>query len=1343
MTRKNPIFILLIFFAPLWGAANPQSVRFKNLNVEDGLSSNWVKCFLEDSRGFLWIGTSDGLNRYNGYQFETYKYSSDSIESLNDNNINVIFEDRNKKLWVGTHWGINLYLRDQNRFMSIPGLENYVSDIFELPNGELLIGSPGGLYLLNPKSLSVLQINPRLKIEKISGDSYGNIFIAGAHGACLFKASEIPNALFKPPDDETSLLSGCFINSMLIDSHDRIWLGTSSYGLTLLIPDSTHTRFSSQRFQHDRNVPSSLSKGAILSIEEGPDGNIWVGLENGGLNILTPPDKKNDQPVVEHFTHSPVDKRSLSFNSIHALYKDSKGIMWLGLYSNGVDFYHQNLFQFSHYYSLPGVQNSLTSNSVNTFLELENEILIGTENGLNTLNKQSGDIGLYLPETEDQDRQIVWSLLRDKKGRIWIGTWDNGIIVYDPETGEKRNFRHDPDNPHSLGNNHVFGIIEDSRGTIWVACLGGGLNRYSPEKQNFKRYQFGNPVNSISNDWVVTLMESSNEEIWISTTRGLNVLNLKTNRFHTFWHAQDNPASISSDNAICLFEDSKKNIWIGTKNGLNLFIRKDSSFMRYGTNHGLSDNTINAIREDESGNLWVSSKKGLSRIVNGISCPKSPVIQNFDIHDGLQGLEFNRRSALRTKDGRLFFGGMNGFNVFDPQDIRTETHHPPVAFSDFLLFNKTAEIGTPNAPLEKHINECRKVELQHDQSVFTIKFASPEYLHPQKVKYAYQLKGFDAQWTEADQSRSATYTNLNAGEYTFLVAGTTGTDFNYNTAASVSIIIHPPWWLSLPAKILYVILIVLTLYFFRRYTIISVNMKNKLWLDHLQKEKEEELTQMKLQFFTNISHELRTPLTIILNPLIKLKEKWNNSPELQIIHHNFLKINRLVDQILNFRRIESGAMPVSKTPFDVICTVKATADNFAYQARAAKIDLFFQTTHSKLLIIHDQEKIDLILTNLISNAIKFTPKKGEIYIETALNTDTLILKVTDTGTGIPEPEMQKIFDRFYSAGKANSSSGIGLNLVKRVTELLNGTVTVESRPGQGSSFTIRLPLSENEILEASPGSSLTMISKINLPDSSQQIAAPSENITVMVVDDDPEICDTIRESLKDWFYVTTECDAKEGIKRIKSVVPDLVISDVMMPDINGYELCEKIKTDLRTSHIPVILLTADSSRTGRLEGFETGADDYLCKPFEADILISRIRNLIKQRERLKHQLIRQDLTINPESKIRESERRFLQQVLDIIKDHFEDPEFNAYAVIEQSGMSRSVFYKKFKAVSNQSVSELIKQNRLRRASQLLSEGKLSVSEVAYVCGFSDPSYFNRVFKEEFQVTPGEFVSKPN
>lgn len=1342
MTPKNPITILLICLSTFYSTTNSQSIRFKNLNVEDGLSSNWAKCFLEDSRGFLWIGTSDGLNKYDGFEFETYKYKGENDTSLNDNNINVIFEDQNKNLWVGTHRGINLYLRDQNRFMSIAGLENYVSDIFELPNGELLLGSPGGLYLLNPKSLSVLQINQHLKIENIAADSLGNIFMAGANGAYMFKASEIPNALFTPPSDENSILSGCFINSMLIDSQNRIWLGTSSCGLTLLLPDSTHTTFSSHKFKHHAELPESISKGAVLAIEEGAEGKIWLGLENGGLNILTPPKTKGDSSVFEHFTHSPVDKFSLSFNSIHSLYKDSKGIMWIGLYSNGVDFYHKHLFRFGHYYSVPEAANSLSSNSVNTFLELEDEILIGTEKGLNSFNKHSEDINLYLADAGNKDPLIVWSLLRDKKGRIWVGTWDNGIIVYDPETGEKINFRNDPDNPHSLGNNHVFGILEDSRGTIWVACLGGGLNRYNPEKKNFKRYQFGNPVNSISNDWVITLLESSHDELWISTTRGLNVLNLQTGRFHTFWHDQNNPASISSDNAICLFEDSEKNIWIGTKNGLNLFVRKDSSFIRYGMDERLPDNTINAIQEDASGNLWISSKKGLSKIVNATSCPQKPTVQNFDIHDGLQGLEFNRRSALRTKEGHLFFGGMNGFNVFDPKVITTETRHPSVAFSDFLLFNKSAEIGTPKSPLERHINECRKVELEHYESVFTIKFSAPEYLHPQKVKYAYKLKGFDQHWTEADQSRSATYTNLNAGEYTFLVATSTGTDFNYDAAASVKITIHPPWWLSLPTKISYVILIVLTLYFFRRYTIISVNMKNKLWLDHLQKEKEEELTQMKLQFFTNISHELRTPLTIILNPLNKLKEKWHDSSEFQMVHHNFVKINRLVDQILNFRRIESGAMPVNKSPFDIIQSVKTIAENFAYQARAGKIDLFLQTSHSKLLIIQDQEKTELILTNLISNALKFTPPKGEIHIETALNNETLILKVSDSGKGIPESEMEKIFDRFYSAGKTNSSSGIGLNLVQRVAELLNGTISVESQPGLGSSFTVRLLVSENEILEASPGSSLIMISKITSPESTRPIIAnPSENISVMVVDDDPEICATILESLKDWFYVTTETDAKEGLKQIKSVIPDLVISDVMMPAINGFELCEEIKTDLRTSHIPVILLTADNSRSGRLEGFEYGADDYLCKPFEADILTSRIRNLIKQRERLKHTLIRQDLTINTDSKIRESERKFLQKVLDNIKEHFADPEFNANAVIEQSGMSRSVFYKKFKTVSNKSVNELIKQTRLHHASQLLAENNLTISEVAYLCGFSDPSYFNRVFKEEFQVTPGEFVSE--
>ncbi len=1352
------IICIVIFIHPT-AFSQDTDIKFHYLSVHDGLSRSWVKCIGQDKEGFLWFGTSDGINKYNGYDFSIYKHNAKNTRSLNNNLITLIYEDKAGNFWVGTQEDLNLYDREKDEFIPLNAIKNFVDCVSEYDDGTLLIGSPGGLYLFSPVNLKARQICGNVNIDDILKDRNDNFWIATYNGLWLLDTSDYSYQVFRHIKNNPASISDDFIRSLYEDSRGRIWIGTNSEGLSLMqYPGNNPSSPRFINFRHDPEDPSTIGKGAVLDIIEDKQNRLWIGVENGGLNRIDLHGFDENKCKVTRYMNNPGDNSSISDNSIHCLFLDNQNTLWAGTFGAGLSLFNELLQKFRHYRHIPNNSNTLNNNHINVIYDEDDLLWVGTEGGLNVLNEKENTFRYYVYDYKNDHSlgsDAVWAICRDSRNNMWIGTWGGGLNLFLPSKGSFVRFNYNEKDSATIGGNSVYDIIEDCEGDLWIASMLGGLNKYSATTKKFTRFQTEIGKNSISDNWVRAVVESSCGELWLSSTTAVDIYNKSKGTFTTYKHDPADETSISYNGAIDIFEDSKGHIWLGTNNGLNLFNRHDSSFIHFMTEDGLPNNSVKSICEDDHGNLWLSTNNGISKFIGGVTHPEKRIFKNFDVSDGLQENEFNSRSVFKNKKGEIYFGGINGFNVFHPDSIKDNPYIPKIVFTDFLVFNKSVEIGSGDSLLKKHINETKEITLPHKYSIFSIEFAALNYIAPENNQYKFMLEGFDKDWNTVGTNRMATYTNLDPGRYTFIVKASNSDGLWNEQGASLLIHILPPWWLTWWAKSFYALVILIVLYFFRKYTIISVNFKNKLWIEHIEKQKSEELNQLKFQFFTNISHELRTPLTLIDGPLNTLVKKGTKIHELDIIRENVLNLKTLVDQILDFRKIENNKMQLDLQPVNIPEIILTIVNRFSQHAREKNITLLFEANRREFITKVDGDKIEKIITNILSNAVKNTFEGGTVKIRIDFNPgselleNAFVIEISDTGRGIAAPILGKIFDRFYSTnGNSNTEtgSGIGLNLTKKLVELHGGIITVSSTEGKGSVFSVAIPIPEGQVYNG-----IDTVVSFSLNTAADALATDENDIgkepeflfekTILIIDDKQEICDYLADILKNEFNVVKETNPLSGMHWITAFMPDLIISDVMMPEMDGFELCKKIKSDMRFSHIPVILLTAKATTEDHIMGFETGADDYIYKPFDEELLKSRIKNLIRQRNTLKEYFIGSDGKVNPSVPVGSLDKIFIEKVFQIIHANYRDPSFTVNDIITEIGMSRSVFYKKLKAISNLSINDLIKNVRMKKATELLIKSSMSISEVAYDTGFGDPAYFSKVFKEHYKVTPKEFTSK--
>ncbi|MGD2034595.1 MAG: two-component regulator propeller domain-containing protein, partial [Bacteroidales bacterium] len=816
---RMPVYIIVWLFFWTGVCAQYDDVKFRHLSVEDGLSQNWVRCIYQDKKGFLWVGNGNGLNRYDGYGFRSYYQNYKDKNSISNNNIKIIYEDKQDRLWIGTEAGLNIYNRRQDNFIPLPFTFYYsIEAIFELENGNLLIGAPEGLFLLDPSDYSFEQVFENLFINAIFRDRNGNLWLGTYYsGLLLVNTKDYSYTAFRHRRNDSKSISENAIRFIIQDSRGRIWIGTNSMGLSLMEyeeGDPFHPEF--YNFTSDPGNPESISQGAILTLLDDKKGNLWIGIENGGLNVLDLDSFDRNNCVFKHYTHDPTDNSSLSNNSVHSLFMDKQKTVWVGTYGKGLSYYNSLHYKFKHYKHIPSDPNSLNNNHVNVIYKEKDLLWIGTEGGLNIYDRKKKTFRHFVHDYKN-NRSIgsssVWAIYRDSRGNMWIGTWAGGLNLFNEGTGTFTRFQYDEEDTTSIGGTSVFGITEDKDGNLWIASMNGGLNKFNYGTGTFTRYLYDGNRNSISNNWVRTIMISSYDEIWLATTRAVDVFDKQTGQFISFTRDTGDTKSISYNGAVVLFEDSQKNIWVGTEGGLNLFNREDSTFTHYVEEDGLPNDVIRGICEDDRGNLWLSTNYGISKFIDGVNHPEHPVFRNYDVYDGLQGNEFARRSFFKDREGRLYFGGSNGFNVFYPDSIRDNLFTPDVVFTDVYINNQPVKIGDKDSPLMQNISISDEISLSRRHSVFTIEFAALNFIAPEKNQYAFILEGFEKQWNKVGTQRTATYTNLDPGKYVFKVKASNNDGYWNEQESSLIVNILPAWWQTWWARTIYLMLIILALYF--------------------------------------------------------------------------------------------------------------------------------------------------------------------------------------------------------------------------------------------------------------------------------------------------------------------------------------------------------------------------------------------------------------------------------------------------------------------------------------------------------------------------------------------------
>lgn len=1424
-TMKSILKLLLLFISSgnLICFGQQTRIRLEHISIEQGLSQSEVNCIYQDKEGFLWFGTLDGLNRFDGYDMAIYRKNTDIPNGISNNYIQSIYEDRSGNLWIGTlGGGINKYDRNRDAFTSYRHQNNnpksivndYVSYITQLKNGKLLFATQRGLIVIEPDNLN--KAVPEFKnylnfeINAILEDKDGIIWLATWDGLykVKFNKQKVPEVIthyiFNPANHSGIASNGVF--SLYQDKEGSLWIGTNN-GLDRLAPRMLNStgKVEFEHFQNTENCENCLPNNQVMAIHEDRTGKLLIGTRGGGLSYF---DKKNT-----FFTYKAekYDPASLSNNSVKCLFEDRTGVLWIGTLGGGVNKLDLLRKQFNSYEIVLNNSKHTPSNFIRAIYEDENKLLwIGTlDGGLFSFNRKTNSYSQFkqINNEIEYDKAArnsstsiygknVFSIIKGDNGQIWVGT-NGGINIINQKTGKLTHHAMDYQNPDSLISNSVFSIEKDDDGTFWIGTW-GALHHYLPAekgaKGRFVRYTNNiNDTNSISDNIVRHVYnDPQSSDLWISTMNGgLNrVMKDKDNqlvKFVQYRQNSNNPAGISSNEVNMVLRSKAGDLWIATNDGLNKLIPgKDpyhGTFVKFKEKDGLSGNHVQSILEDAKGNLWIGTNKGLSRFN-----PATSEFSNFDVSDGLQSNEFSEHTCFLSHSGEMFFGGVNGFNSFFPDSIKKNNHRPIAKITNLLIFNKTVPIGKPDddrSTLTKSITQTSEITLSYKDNVFTIEFSALHFASPEKNKYAYKMEGFNENWLYTDsKNRKATFTNLKGGSYTFKVKASNNDGLWQEEPTVLKIRITPPIWKTWQFFILYILILIAIIYTIFKEIKTKEKLKSEIAYKNLEKEKAEELNQMKLQFFTNISHEFRTPLTLIISPIENLLNtiKANSflKEQLTVMHRNSQYLLRLINELMDFRKAETGSWKLNAGKHNLVAFVREIATTFNDIADKRHISFQFTADIEEIGVWFDREMLIKILNNLIYNAFKFTPDGGQIKVVIQKNMkesdpatfqykyeikddvsnlkNYVAIKVIDNGIGISGQSIGNIFNRYYQVGSSDSvkhiGSGIGLALTKNLVLLSKGEIIVSSERDKGSEFIVKLPLGEShlseleKITDEDAGESHDTIKLVNPSDefgkNNESGDYPVEDTVmplILVVEDNDEMRHFIKQNLGKKFRVIEAVNGLEGFKMATERIPDLIVSDVIMPELGGIQLCKKLKKDVLTSHIPVVLLTALAAVSNQIEGLETGADDYISKPFNYKLFEIRIENLIRSRKKLRERFGKEIEIESKDFTLNRRDQEFLDKAIKLVKEKIAEPELSVDNLSKDLGMSRIHLHRKITALTDQTPSEFIRTIRLKEAARLLAENRLSISEIAYRVGFTAPSYFTTCFGKQFGISPKEYLGR--
>jgi signal transduction histidine kinase/DNA-binding response OmpR family regulator len=977
-------------------------------------------------------------------------------------------------------------------------------------------------------------------------------------------------------------------------------------------------------------------------------------------------------------------------------------------------------------------------------VDQKGDIWVGTENGgINILNRETGRFSYLLPQKNNPNSissNCVKALLDDGKNNVWIGTFMGGLDIYNTKTGIFKHFKHDPADPNSLSDNRVWALLQDSNKDIWVGTS-LGINKYNPATGGFIKYPHldnGQHVNWLSED--------KDHCLWIGADSVI------------IYNPKDQKITKFKEHTLSMLEDSKNRYWLATLNHGIALCSKDQGVIRYyDVKNGLANSQALAILEDAEHYLWISTNSGLSKFD-----PEKERFHTFSTKNGFQNDQFTYRSALKLPSGELIFGGVSGFNIFDPAKIKSGDYFAPILYTNLLVMNKSVSIGNDRSDvLTKCISETEKIVLKYEQNSVDIEFASLDFVNIVGVQYSYYLEGFEKDWNEPSDKRRATYTNLNPGTYTLHVKTTSIDRQESKMGPVLTIVVLPPIWLTWWFRISVFLALLGLTYWLISFLKDKEVLKHNLVFEKMKAEKLHEIDMMKLQLYTNISHEIRTPLTLLLGPLEKMKSHSIPETEMdshvELMHRNANHLKELINQLLDYRKIETGNMKLNLKRSDLVSFIEGIVGSFRKLAEEKEIELKFNPVKKEIITNFDDDKIVKIMNNLLSNAFKFTPKGGKITINISLIFDSdnqdssnessekrmIELSVKDTGIGISESNLEKIFDRFFQVDEnsAQPGTGIGLALTKELVKLHNGKILVSSKPGEFSKFTVQLPYEEFPVKELTENIQYAAgePGDLAINTSDEQFIAVQR--IMLLVDDNADVRYFIKSHFSKSYQIFEAKDGLEGWNVALKIIPNIIISDVMMPDMNGFEFCRKIRKDERTSHIPILLLTALSSREHEIEGLSQGADDYITKPFDLDILQAKVENILSVRQSLK-QKYSGEMMLKPRNVMLSSpDEKFLQKAIDVVEKNISDSDLDIDLFTSEIGVSRMQLYRKLHALTEMTVKEFVRNIRLKRAAQMLIQKKMNVSEVAYAVGFKYLSHFRKCFRQEFNMSASEYIAR--
>lgn len=1344
---------------------------FRHYKIEDGLSNNWIYCFLEDDLGFIWVGTRDGLNRFDGYEFIKYDESNSEME---DKFITALFQGRHHHIWIGTNYGgLYRYSWEEDKFIqfkhdeddpaSISG--NRITSISAVDDDHICIGTNGGgLNLLHTGTLEFERINPESKMNHVTAlanDESGGVWIGTMNG--LFNYNHRTGVL-----DEIKYKGSNHpyaydrILSAHIDIQGRLWVGTSGSGLYFLDREA-------MRLQRLSLEAPELRTTTIRKITSSPDGKLLLGTANYGVVVVDPVAEQ-----VDKIMHDPDDRRSILNNSVYDIMYDRFGSLWIANdASGGINYYNPHDQKFNTETQIRYKPNGLSNSNIRCFFQdSEGGIWLGTRDGLN-LRRSGGKEYTVYPVGDGKGEKYtsltILSVEEDQKGNLWIGTFSGGVKMLNRKSGEISQFYLKGNEYSTLEHAHVYDIMLDSNGNIWLATMGGA---FVVSQEGHMLWKYTINTNGIRNHSFRVLMEDSAGRIWMGARKGLCWTDPGNYQVNEVLFDCDTLKNISDLNVFCLFENENGEIWAGTESGGIKMIDPDNLAVRtFSLGEGLPDNTVNAIEKDQHGYFWLSTSKGICRFNE-----ESGEILHFTSEDGLQANDFFPNASLHSKGGELFFGGPNGMNHFNPANIDINQKHPEVVFTSLYLKNREVLPNSEGSPLQKPMPLTDELVLTHQQSSISVHFAGLGYVNPEKYRYSYFLEGFDNDWSAYGRQRFAIYNNLRPGTYTLFVRMKNNDNQESNSIARLPVTVKPAPWVSWYAYLIYLVILTGLLVLFRYYILAWAKMKSALELEKQEKSQIQELNKMKLGFFTNISHEFRTPLTLLkgyVETLSGVAKDRKSIETIAQINRNSDRLLNLVNELMDFRKAENGLLKLKASKGDIVRYTRDIVREFEGFALHQGVDLSFRTDVDVKYIWFDPGKIEKVLFNLLSNALKFTPAQGVVEVYLSVNSpsnrlisrlrnkepeflhDWVEIGVSDTGKGIPGKDLAFIFDRFFQVSESDEDAikgtGIGLALSRKLVEIHYGELQVKSVLGEGSVFTVRLPvgsvhLKEDEkyIVERERFY-LRIDYKSVLNESlaaevreNEMAGLEHKSTKVLIIDDNMQIVNLLRDFLSERYKVFFAVDGESGLKIIADRHPDIVISDVMMPGISGIEVCRRVKSDLLTSHIPVVLLTAKAGEESKLEGLTTGADAYLSKPFSSTILVATIENILMTRQKLKERFSAMEEIIPSEVSKNKVDEQFLNRVIAYIEDNIADPDMDVVKLCSMMGMSRSALYRKIKYLTNLSIQEFIRKIRLRKARQYLVNTDKSISEVSYLVGFPNAKNFSTSFRKEFNQSPSEF-----